>query len=161
MIRGSNFELYVNGQLQGAGFRPFNPPTSTFSVGMNPQQLAGGFPAFFGKIDDVVAFKKNLEPTFIARLFSEGLTTHSNPLISDKNSFKIYPNPSNGKFSIEGKEIKEVKIFNLEGKDLSSSIDVDLLGNEAKFNSSNLKPGFYIVRVKNSEKYEYSRVSIF
>ena len=145
VIRKNNFELYINGIFRGAGVRPFNPPTSTFSVGMNPEQQAGGFPAFFGKIDDVVAYKRNVDAQFIGRLFNEGFITHNNDQISGKEEVVVFPNPSSGKLNIQGKAISEVQILNALGQEVSQSFAISHGESVLAIENLNAPTGTYFV----------------
>lgn len=142
VVKGSYFELYVNGIFHGSGVRPFNPPNGTFSVGMNPEQQAGGFPAFYGRIDEVVVYKKNCDATWMARVYNEGVTTHtSDPFTTRK--VEIYPNPVRDKLFIDGEEISRLQIIDSKGASVSSLVKWAKNPNGAEVNISELKSGIY------------------
>lgn len=151
IIRQNYFELYVNGQFQGSGIRPFNPPSSTFSIGMNPEQLAGGFPAFKGRIDDVVAYKKNLDAQYVARLYNVGFITHNNGIISKKEDVLIFPNPSAGKIRFEGTGISDIPINNSLGQDVSASFKVIYGKFSSALENLNAKAGTHIVQFRMAD----------
>jgi hypothetical protein len=148
IIRKNYFELYVNGLFQGSGIRPFNSPSSTFSVGMNPEQQAGGFPAFKGKIDDVVAYKRNLDAQFVAKLYNVGFITHNNELITNKDDVMVFPNPTAGKINLEGEEISEVQVKNSLGQDVSHAFQINYSFSKASLENQTAKSGTYFVQFK-------------
>lgn len=152
VVRKNYFELYINGEFKGSGVRPFNTPDGTFSVGMNPEQQAGGFPAFFGMIDEVAIFKKSLDPPAVLRLFNEGIATVTSNLVKSE-SMDIFPNPSKrGTFSVAIKKagITNVELYNSSGvRVLTHSLSGPSGGSLVKLNTSELSPGFYSLVVNS------------
>jgi hypothetical protein len=156
VIRNTYFELYINGLFRGSGVRPFNPPSSSFSIGMNPEQQAGGFPAFSGKIDDVVAYKRNVDAQFIGRIFNEGFLTHNN-LISGREDVLVFPNPSSGNFNIKGNNISDVQIFNALGHEVSKAFRIRNGSGSVSIENGNAAIGTYFVHFL-SDKYKKTKV---
>lgn len=75
----------------------------------------------------------------------------SAPLSSDsfqKEQFKVYPNPSNGLFSIENDNITKIEIFDLVGKMVWNSQDGS---NMNIIDLSNLPLGIYLAKISNIE----------
>ena len=62
------------------------------------------------------------------------------------NEYTLSPNPANSEVVVKGdKEIREITIMDLQGKELKSSYNTD------KFNISFLQNGTYIIRIKDDE----------
>lgn len=123
VVRNTYFELYINGLLRGSGIRPFNQPQGEFSVGMNSQQLNGGFPSFFGRIDDVVVYKRNTDANWIYRLYTEGLTTRTNKFEIPQNEISV-TTQTGGIMNINASlDISEFKIIDITGKVIPAKIE--------------------------------------
>ena len=66
--------------------------------------------------------------------------------LSQNDEYTLSPNPANSEVVVKGtKEIREITILNLQGKELKSFYNTE------KFNISFLKNGTYIVRIFDSE----------
>jgi hypothetical protein len=123
---------------------------------MNPEQQAGGFPAFSGKIDDVVAYKRNVDAQFIGRIFNEGFLTHNN-LISGREDVLVFPNPSSGNFNIKGNNISDVQIFNALGHEVSKAFRIRNGSGSVSIENGNAAIGTYFVHFL-SDKYKKTKV---
>ena len=70
-------------------------------------------------------------------------TTSTESILFD-NKINIYPNPSNGYFSIEGDNIKKIEIINIDGKIVISRVtNLDLI----EMNLSTKPKGVYFVKI--------------
>lgn len=163
VVRKNDFELYINGEFKGSGTRPFNTPDGTFSVGMNPEQQAGGFPAFFGMIDEVAIFKKGLDAPTVLRLFNEGVTTVTSNLIKGE-TMDIFPNPSKPStvsVSIKKPGITNVEVYNSAGvRVLTHNLSGPSEGSIIKLNTSELTSGIYSLVVNSFGNKTTKRVVI-
>lgn len=69
--------------------------------------------------------------------------------ILDVNDFKMYPNPSNGYFSIDNSNIAiSVEIYNILGQKVFESKNAD----GSNLSVTNLKKGVYLVKITDSSK---------
>jgi arabinan endo-1,5-alpha-L-arabinosidase len=60
----------------------------------------------------------------------------------------VYPNPSNGSFTVSGLKLKStITIFDIQGKEVFSTLSD---GSEKIILNTDLKPGTYIVRIENT-----------
>ena len=71
--------------------------------------------------------------------------------------FVVFPNPNNGKFSIDfgTDEIDKVEVWNVSGEIVKT-----VLHPHSMTTDFSLKPGVYILRVKSSEKYSSYRIVV-
>ena len=77
------------------------------------------------------------------------------PMVFEKSSFKIYPNPTDGRFTLE--LIKEpqntpvvVKIFNMMSSQILETVIHS--GRFHEFNLSNQFPGIYLIKVEQDNQ---------
>ena len=65
----------------------------------------------------------------------------------DNHKIVIFPNPSNGRFTINSSEvIKEIKVFNVLGKIVFKKSNV-----EGEIDLTNIQKGIYLLEIKNQE----------
>ena len=89
----------------------------------------------------------------------DGLVLEVNSPSKFKNTiFNIYPNPSNGIFTIESsfKEISSLKVFDIQGKLIKEIPTISNNTNNIKIDLSNLDKGIYFVIINSGSNY-YSR----
>ena len=76
--------------------------------------------------------------------------------ITDKalNKTMVYPNPSSGYITITGlrNRPKEIKVYSLLNRDLSSIVEVEFTNKNTKLDLSRLPPGVYILKTRNYAK---------
>jgi hypothetical protein len=79
------------------------------------------------------------------------------------NQLAVYPNPSNGKFTLETKQAlngkTEVVLYNMLGAKVATQ-DVVPLGNNIDMNVQGLKPGIYLVQLTNNGNTFSQRITI-
>lgn len=70
---------------------------------------------------------------------------------ADENAISIYPNPSNGHFSIEGKELMDSNITVI---DILGNIIIQKVAdnNLMEFNAINLSSGVYLIKIDKEKK---------
>ena len=78
-------------------------------------------------------------------------------------SFRIYPNPGDGNFSIDGLADNlnhiEVKVFDLAGKEVENKT-IAKSGSEFKLNLSRIQGGVYFIMIQMGETREYKKVVV-
>jgi hypothetical protein len=79
------------------------------------------------------------------------------------NQLAVYPNPSNGKFTLETKQTlsgkTEVVLYNMLGAKVATQ-DVVPLGNNIDMNVQGLKPGIYLLQLTNNGNTFTQRITI-
>jgi|GEM_PF-427955 len=65
------------------------------------------------------------------------------------NNIKIYPNPANNKIEIEGIQIGQIEIINLQGQIMKN---INITNEKTTIDISKLSVGIYTIRIKNNEK---------
>lgn len=122
-------------------------------------------------INTNVLFAQNSNSTFRGSRFfyskllkSSNLSSENNLGINTNisNNFNIYPNPNNGKFSIDLKEPKskiQVDIYNVWGQKIyESSTLLPLPTNEINFSSQ--PKGVYFVKINDGEKNQIEKIIV-
>lgn len=122
-------------------FQDINPSTAQYGNGSNPSN-------FFAS-NDVLYFSAN-NGTVGSELFKleqSALSVEKNELNS-LVEFSVYPNPTSSilNLKIENQQIKEVKIYNLMGKEVLKNSSK--LSEKENINISHLSSGMYLLQVK-------------
>ncbi|MBE0676078.1 MAG: right-handed parallel beta-helix repeat-containing protein, partial [Bacteroidales bacterium] len=86
---------------------------------------------------------------------SASLEFHVTPFIEEKESFSLYPNPNEGRFTIDFSSIKEadnlkIAVHSMIGRTVYQA---DLTGNEntRQFDLSHIRPGIYVIMISANE----------
>jgi len=96
-----------------------------------------------GAIVEVIVTDKGNESLSVSNLYYFNALPSSTIDLS-KNSIKVYPNPSNGLFTIKGdKQIGRLDVYSLTGRKVAAFT----YGHEQWYNISNLPKGIYLVRL--------------
>jgi len=100
--------------------------------------------------DNVTGWNKvanALNSTFPCNTLSNG----ERPVIS---TYFIYPNPAAKELKVTGPDlnIKNIKVYNLKGQELTKYIKFIRIGNTIKINISTLANGTYVIKSKNFSK---------
>lgn len=69
----------------------------------------------------------------------------------------IYPNPTNGRVTIEAKDLKHIIISNMLGQTI---YDGNVIGNEFIYDFSNHNAGVYLIRIKTTNGVAVKKVSV-
>ncbi|MBW7846086.1 MAG: T9SS type A sorting domain-containing protein, partial [Bacteroidia bacterium] len=83
--------------------------------------------------------------------------------VSNANELTIYPNPSNGKFTIQSKEVlngaTEISLYNILGAKVYST-STEIKGTSIDINTQGLKAGIYLVQINNNGTIHTERITI-
>ena len=74
------------------------------------------------------------------------ITTNTKPLT--KNNLLVYPNPSKNFINVLANDIQEATLIDITGKQLQIQ---KARANTITFNTSNLLPGLYLIKIKNNK----------
>ena len=78
-----------------------------------------------------------------------------------KNSlFKVYPNPTSGRFIIEGKKLNESKVFMYNAMGQEISVKFQLSNNRMEVNTENLAKGMYFINIIHKDWVESKSIII-
>ncbi|HOY95114.1 MAG TPA: LamG domain-containing protein, partial [Catalimonadaceae bacterium] len=83
--RGQTIELYLNGIFQASAPYVANTPYGEFSLGASTDHITVGYPAFMGKIDEVMVFTSALSAQNVYKVFQVNLTD-TKDLIGNSNN---------------------------------------------------------------------------
>lgn len=112
---------------------------------------------------------KSIVATYDAATNLTSVTAVSNQLGIDsntfKNSFAVYPNPSNGIINIDAKDNSlgnlNVSVYNLLGQQIvTRNLDANSSGNYSVDATSQLTPGTYIVKIKSNSGSYNSKIVV-
>ncbi|UOK43893.1 MULTISPECIES: T9SS type A sorting domain-containing protein [Flavobacterium] len=76
-----------------------------------------------------------------------------------KNEINVYPNPSNGHFTVEGEGLmgSEIVVFDILGKKVAErTADENLV----EFNQNNLRTGIYMVKIQKGKQVEVKKLIV-
>ena len=127
-----------------SGTSPLTPGVGTWSFEWTAPPAGTGDVTFYGAYNSVDGGGENVDQIYAKTLIvSEDITT----TITENESqdlFNIYPNPVKNSFKIASeKEVQSVRIYNLQGKQVSS-----LTQGTTKVNIEHLPAGVYFVNVE-------------
>lgn len=96
--KGNVLELYLNGVFQSSGPYSANTPAGEFGIGNTTAHMNSGFPAFRGKVDEVMIFSSGLPSDDVYRVYQANLT-HRQELLAagGQHMLRLAPNPSAGR----------------------------------------------------------------
>lgn len=138
---GENSLIYKNGVLQGTLARAWNVVNNgdLFRLGLTE---TGGANFFNGAIDDLKIYNYAISQSQVTALYNPTTlaTTENN---ASSGEISIYPNPAKDFVNIQSNiKVKSVEIYNMAGQKVLNS-------KETKINTTNLKPGVYMVKIKD------------
>jgi hypothetical protein len=150
--RGQTIELYLNGIFQASAPYVANTPAGEFSLGASTDHVTVGYPAFMGKIDEVMVFTSALTSQNVYKVFQANLT-ETKDLIGNTNHVVVYPNPARGKFEVEktdGVAIDEIEVLDAQGKSWYKATLSNQLSTTIQLPETN--PGIHFLKVRSGVK---------
>ena len=105
--------------------------------------------------DNKITITLGENPVFI----EEHNTTSVNDINFNNDNIKIYPNPTNGIFTIQGDNIQSIEILNIKGQVVNSSDDFKS-SDEFQFNLSEQQKGIYFVKIKSDNFISVKKIII-
>ncbi|HOZ86155.1 MAG TPA: T9SS type A sorting domain-containing protein [Bacteroidia bacterium] len=166
---GANFdavaqtiEYFVNGI--SIGTNTVNPFSSSivacrYHVGYNPTPLTWNVP-FEGKIDEVGIWHRTLTLCEITNLYNAAIVctgTGLNNADVSENSLEIFPNPTNGLFTIKAIERSRVEVMNCTG---SLVLSDKFLPGEHTINLSDYPSGIYFVSLQKNNTRQVAKIVV-
>jgi hypothetical protein len=137
-------KLYVNGstddQTTAAGPSTNFANAWAFGHSFNGSELER---EFNGLLDEIRFYDRALSSTEVSQLFSYEMTLSADEIITNDKQM-IYPNPTSNSFKIEGENVENVKVFDVNGSLVKE------FGAEDSFDINHLESGIYIVNVVTS-----------
>lgn len=111
-----------------------------------------------GPAISVICFRQNGQSLYPATSINCELITSDNFVERSLNKINIFPNPSNGSFTIDldKADVNEIKVYNL----LGSLIFCKQVNKQTKFDIDNLQHGIYILSIIGSDNKTTNRVII-
>lgn len=106
------------------------------------------YPSSFGNTNQDINASVEIW-NFFARYNINGLITSGiNPSKTDIPQIKIYPNPTDGNFTIEGNNIQQINVTDITGRIISNIVTVRNKMIKQSVDLSNQPKGIYFVRIK-------------
>ena len=136
---GENSIIYKNGVLQGTLARAWNVINNNdlFRLGLTE---TGGANFFNGAIDDLKIYNYAISQSQVTDLYNQ-ITLSTTENKASSSDISIYPNPAKDFVNIQSDiKIKSAEIYNMAGQKVLES-------KATKINTSNLKPGVYMVKI--------------
>jgi hypothetical protein len=150
---GSVWKQYINGALEDT-FTNTTVLTSTLiglSFGASGSSVPSEF--FSGKLDDYMIYNRALTSNEINTLYNATNVTTSLVKVSNLPNFRLYPNPTNNNFKIEGNPEDSndylVKIIDALGREVYQTVMDTNVSNEININS---QKGLYFVEIMKMNK---------
>ncbi len=142
-----NIKTFVDGNLDNSGTITFNTAGQINYIGKANAVSDENY--FDGIIDDVLLYNRALTTTEVSDIFCNSVVTGINPQIADKSNILIYPNPASNYFNIQGNELNEIKIYDINGKLVFSN----KLNNasSANIDCSNVEQGMYFINITDNK----------
>lgn len=146
---GTTWKQYINGTLDNtfSNSKTIVNTTTGIRFGSNGTSTPSEF--FSGKLDDYMIYNRALSSNEVTTLYSGAVSVSEN---SELFNFSIFPNPSNGSFTIEYNEdnYRDLKfeILDVLGQKLHEGAIVPNTKNEINFNVSN---GIYFIKITTKE----------
>ncbi|KGO96025.1 hypothetical protein Q767_07110 [Flavobacterium enshiense DK69] len=147
VYNNQSLTLYKNGVSVGtntAGYTGVNSTSQPLWIGRGP---SGGY--FNGTVDDVAIWNRALTPEEVTQVYRGTLSTND---VSQKKSFRIYPNPVSEAIYIQNDST--VETINYQLSDVNGKIVLAGSKNSSELNMLNIKnlaPGIYFLKLNKEE----------
>ncbi|UOK42894.1 MULTISPECIES: LamG domain-containing protein [Flavobacterium] len=148
VYNNQNLTLYKNGVSVGTrtadSYTSVNSAPLPLWIGKGP---SGG--NFNGSLDDVAIWNRALTPAEVTQVYQATLSTNE---VSQKKSFRIYPNPASEAIYIQNDNTTET--INYQLSDINGKIVLAGAKNSSELNMLNIKnlvPGIYFLKLNNEE----------
>jgi hypothetical protein len=86
-------------------------------------------------------------------------STFVDDLNNPDSPLSIFPNPSNGKFTIKGDDINSIDVYNILGEKVYSTTVITIRGN-CEIDLSSLQKQIYLVKINDGRKVYTRKVMI-
>jgi len=158
------YKFYVNGVFYGFQTIPVNivDVAAPLIIG----DLQDGSLSLNAAIDEVMIYHGALTEAKINQLYncSQGPVTAISTIIQDQQpDFKIYPNPSFGKFVLSFAnqmiEVKNVSVFNVLGEKVFEQ-EFQLYNRDVIIDLGNKPKGVYLLQLQTRKKIMVSKISV-
>lgn len=140
--------------------QPFDSSFPVFLISTNTESILSSNPYHFSDkpYDNIV---KSIKLLGFSTSYTdeELLVTGIYPTLNSME-VRVYPNPSTGIFTINGKstELESIRIFNYLGEDVTNNISISHFdSNNVQINISILSNGLYLVKTKTTSNIIYSQ----
>jgi len=146
---GTTWKQYINGNLDNtfSNSTTILNTTTGLRFGSNGTSIPSEF--FSGKLDDYMIYNRALSSNEVTTLYTGAVSVFEN---SELFNFSIFPNPSNGKFTIEYNEdnYRDLKfeIVDVLGQNVDDGIILPNIKNDISFNVTN---GIYFIKIVTKE----------
>lgn len=168
-VGDSKIWLYVDNIFQGQVSSVSN---IDYDLALSPITLGGAGTfwnlPFFGEMQDVSFYSSELSASDVNTLYTTQLNCNGQPkptgistTSSSEISLQLYPNPSQGKFTLEGNGDLNLNITDISGKQISHQA-YKLNDSQTEISLQDAQPGLYFVNVLNekSEIIETLKLSV-
>lgn len=150
----NNTVIYVDGNiLSTITCGALNQSAIINTVNNNPIRIgkvsAGNVRYFSGKLDDFYIYNRVLTATEIADINCNSVVLGITITVEDNSYISIYPNPTSNYLNIQGNELSEIKIFDINGKLIENRKLNNV--NTAKIDCSNIEQGIYFISITDSK----------
>jgi len=162
---GNTYQFYVNGVFYGSKTLPYNivDVASILRIG----DLDDGSQSLNAAIDEVLIYRRALNPSEINQLYvhcpSGPITSSENVTQEQPTDFKIYPNPSSGKFVLSFAnqliEVKNISVFNVLGEKVFEQ-EFQLYNRDVIIDLGNKPKGVYLLQVQTRKKIMVSKIAV-
>jgi hypothetical protein len=142
---GIDARMYVNGKLVSEGKMELGLKTDAIFLLGCVEPL--GVTPFNGFLDEVRYYNRELSPSEILKIYQYEPATSGMNEISSGNA-EIFPNPMVDKLTINMKDLKMVKLYDVMGNLLLNQV---VSKNYTIIDASNLRPGIYFVKAFGKE----------
>jgi hypothetical protein len=151
----NSINLYIDGQLVGTTpytqTGNFTTSVDHVSIGAHHNSGSSTYGAFNGSIDEFRIYNKCLTSDEVRDIYTDNFVSINELNLSE--NFTIYPNPSDGLFTIKlasNSKAQVIEVYNVIGKLISTSL-ISSSSNEHQLNVNSID-GVYFVKILDGAK---------